>query len=161
MTTPSLSITCFTTRETVSGKSVSPPVKRSAGWFGRIPGCVGLDLGISDAALRIYVLLALQTFRGTASSIGMRELGNRTNTSPATVMRRLRELEKAGHIRTVKTANGKRSWYELTSPVFAERKNSGLLQDRKHVVKPTVSRTIRQARYFAEDQERRERGLTA
>lgn len=152
--------TCFTTRETVSAQSVSPPVKRSATWFGRVPAQVGADLSISDSALRVYVLLALQTFNGSMSSIGMRRLGKALSLSPATVMRRIQELEKAGHIKGNKAENGKRAWYELTSPVFAakspeKRVKGGSTYSRKSSLSPTV----RMARAAAANQAEREREI--
>lgn len=120
------SITCFTLGETVSAKSVSAKVKRSPLWHGRMPAAILLDPALSSDAVKLYGILALKTFQGNISSIGLRQLGKLAGMSPATAMRRLRELISTGHLKISKAGNGQRAWYELTSPVFAQKQRAGV-----------------------------------
>lgn len=120
------SITCFTQDETVLAKSVSSRVKRSPGWYGRTPASVSLDVSISSEACRVYSIMALKTFQGSVAKIGMRQLGILIGKSPATAMRRVKELVSAGHLRVSRKENGKRCWYEFTSPVFAQKQRAGI-----------------------------------
>lgn len=42
------------------------------------------------------------------------------------MMRRLRELEEAGHIEKAPAVKGKRAFYVLTSPVFGQKQRDGV-----------------------------------
>ena len=112
--------------ETVSGQSVSPKMKRSPKWYGRIPADVLLDESLSSDAVRVYGILALWVFQGDVAYIGMREIGRLSGLSPATVMRRVKELAAAKYIEVRKAETGKRSWYVMTSPVFGQKQRAGV-----------------------------------
>lgn len=110
--------------ETVSSKSVSSKVKRSgkssAPWFARVPATVALDLALSSDAVRVYTLISLDVYEGRVARVGMRQMGKILGVSAATVMRRVRELLDAGHLR-MRTESGRRAFYEVTSPVFGQK----------------------------------------
>lgn len=107
--------------ETVLSKSVSSKVKRSDGWYGRVPASVSLDLSISSDAVRVYSLLALSVYQGSVARVGMRQMGQIIGKSAATVKRRIDELIRAGHIKAKEAKSGQRAYYELLSPVFGQR----------------------------------------
>lgn len=96
-------------------------MKRSKKWYGRVPASVCLDLSLSSDCLRVYTVMTLWVFQGNVAYIGMRQIGRLAKLSPATVMRRIQDLVKGGHIVVKKDENGKRSWYEFTSPVFGQK----------------------------------------
>ncbi len=110
--------------ETVSGKSVSSRVKRSdvrsALWWARVPASVALDPAISSDAVRVYTLISLDVYEGRVARVGMRQMGKILDVSAATIMRRVKELLAAGHIR-MRTEAGRRAFYEVTSPVFGQK----------------------------------------
>jgi hypothetical protein len=112
--------------ETVSAKSVSSRVKRFPQWYGRVPLEVSSDSSISSDCVRVYSLIVLGAFQGNVVYIGMRQIATLSGMSPATVMRRIRELESAGHLVVKKDSAGKRSWYELTSPVFGQKQRANV-----------------------------------
>ncbi len=107
--------------ETVSSKSVSSKVKRSAKWYGRVPASVSLDLSISSDAVRVYSLLALSVYQGSVARVGMRQIGQIMGKSAATIKRRIDELVNAGHIKANAGKLGERAYYELLSPVFGQK----------------------------------------
>ncbi len=115
------SITCFTQDETLLANSVSTKMKRSPRWFGKLPAAVVLDKRLSSDAVRVYAVLTLKTMKGTVATLGMRHLGSLIGLSPATVMRRLKELVAAGHLTHLPVGKGKRGRYEFTSPCFDAR----------------------------------------
>lgn len=88
-------------------------------WFGRTDADALLDPGLHSDAKVILGILSLKTLSGGRSSIGVRALGRFIGKGRSTVQRRIADLVVHGDIRIGKTANGQRSWYELTSPVFA------------------------------------------
>lgn len=112
----------FQHSETVSDKSVSRKLKR----YGRIPMNLLLDKSVSSEAVRIYGILAASVFQGNVATIGMRRIGALIGKSPATVMRRLRELTEATHIKPGQRKNGQRAFYVLTSPVFGQKQRAGV-----------------------------------
>lgn len=83
--------------------------------------------------------MALWVFQGNVVYIGMRQLSKLTGLSPATVMRRIRDLVDAGHLAVKKDVNGKRSWYELLSPVFAQKQVDGMDETVSYPQKRLVS----------------------
>lgn len=108
--------------ETVSTKSVSSKVKRSDGWWGRVPASVLLDLTINSDAVRVYALLTLSVYEGSVARVGMRQMGKIMGKSAATIGRRIGELVAAGHLTIdAKRKNGQRGYYRLTSPVFGQK----------------------------------------
>lgn len=109
----------FQHSETVS---VSSKVKR----YGRIPMEILVDLSLNSEAVRVYGMLASSVFQGNVATVGMRRIGKLIGKSPATVMRRLRELEAAGHIKVPPQRLGQRGFYELLSPVFAQKQRAGI-----------------------------------
>lgn len=88
--------------------------------FGRLPADLVVDARLSDSAVRVYAVLALQVFSGNVSAIGIRQLCRVMARGPETILKELRILEQFGHIRATKGENGRRSRYELTSPVFGK-----------------------------------------
>lgn len=108
--------------ETVSTQKRFIKVKRSDGWYGRVPASVLLDLTISSDAVRVYALLTLSVYQGRIARVGMRQMGKIMGKSAATVKRRIAELTMAGHLKADdKRKNGQRGCYELTSPVFGQK----------------------------------------
>ncbi len=113
--------------ETVSAKSVAAKMKRSAIWYGRVPASVSLDMSISSDAARVYSILSLNTYQGNTSALGMRQLGKLMKKSAATMMRRVDELIKAGHLKVSETeANGRRAIYVFTDPCFGQKQRAGM-----------------------------------
>lgn len=107
-------------RETVSGRSVSSKVKHSSRWFARVPATVALDPALSSDAVRVFSLISLDVYEGRVARVGMRQMGRILGVSAATIMRRVKELLAAGHLR-MSTEKGKRAFYEATSPVFGQK----------------------------------------
>ena len=90
-------------------------------WYGRIPVEV-LTAPISDRAIRIYGILAAHVFEANAAYIGVRRLASLIpGASKSQIHRRLKELEDAGLISVSRQSKGRRSFYSLTSPVFAQK----------------------------------------
>lgn len=110
--------------ETVSSQSVSSKLKRSPRWHGRTPAAILLDPRLDSLAVRIFGVMSLHVWQGNIAYIGMRLLAQLVGASPATVSRRIQALKDCGYI-TSKPVNGKRSFYELTSPVFGEKQRDG------------------------------------
>lgn len=119
------SITCHAQSVTVSAKSVTSRAGRSPKWHGRVPADVSLDLSVSSDAVRIYAILALKTFQGNISTIGLRQIGKLIGRSRTTIQRRVQELVNAGHVAVSDADNGQRSHYELLSPVFGQKQRTG------------------------------------
>ena len=84
------------------------------------------DKSINSEAVRVYGNLAISVFQGNIARIGMRQIGGFIGRSPATVMRRLHELESAGHIKAAARKRGQRAFYELLSPVFGQKQRAGI-----------------------------------
>lgn len=126
----------FQHSETVS---VSSKVKR----YGRIPMELLLDRAVNSGAVRVYGLLASSVFQGNVATVGMRRIGKLIGKSPATVMRRLRELEAAGHIKTSPQRSGQRGFYELTSPVFSQKQRAWI---EEIISSPSRGRRLASAR---------------
>jgi len=120
------SITCPTQSETVSAKSVTSKMGRSPLWHSRVPASVLLDLRISDRAVRVYSVLALKTYQGNIASIGCRQLSDLIGVGRMSAHRAVKELIAAGYVKAGGSGNGQRAWYELTSPVFAQKQRSGV-----------------------------------
>lgn len=114
------SITCFTQSETVYEKSVSSKVKRSPRWHSKAPASVSLDKSLSSDAKVVYFVMGLKT-KDCHCTVGMRYLGKLLNLSAATVMRRVDELVRAGHLERIPVASGQRAQYRFTSPAFLIR----------------------------------------
>lgn len=89
--------------------------------YGRIPREVLADRSLSAEAKVVYACLALTTFQGSVAYIGQRLIGEILGCSQASVSRRLRELERAGHIKQNDVGRGRRSFWELTSQVFGQK----------------------------------------
>jgi len=108
--------------ETVQTESVSYGVKR----YGRIPTTVLMDSELSSDAARVFGMLMADTFEGNVATMGMRKIAQLLSVSPATIMRRIHELEARGHIKKAKCENGKRAFYMATSPVFGQKQRDGI-----------------------------------
>ena len=70
--------------------------------------------------------MALKTFQGNIASIGVRQLGEILGICRMSVQRAIKELLETGDLKARETGNGQRAWYELTSPVFAQKQRSGV-----------------------------------
>lgn len=96
--------------------------KRSRNFrYGRIPDDLLADKSISDRAVRLYGIMAMYTFEGNVVSIGIRKMASVLGSGNATALRMVRSLEAGGYILIQAGVNGRRSFYELTSPVFAQK----------------------------------------
>ncbi|OFX13215.1 MAG: hypothetical protein A2Z18_11145 [Armatimonadetes bacterium RBG_16_58_9] len=115
-----LSITCHTQDGTVSAKSVTLRMGRCPKWYGRVPASISLDMALSDRAVRVYSILALKTYQGNIATFGSRQLGELIGVSRMSALRAIKELVAVGHLKA-STKNGSRAFYELTSPVFAQK----------------------------------------
>ncbi len=105
------------------------------------------DTSISYRSRVIYSFLAGCAFDGPRVRVGQRYIAEAVGTSQPSVNRSLRELAAAGHLEPILGPSGKRSAYDLKSPVFsytrARRYAGGLTS------------TVRAARAWAEvDDER-------
>jgi DNA-binding transcriptional MocR family regulator len=89
--------------------------------YARIPVEVLFDSRISDQAKLVYCALAMSVFQGSVAFIGQRLIADRFGVSQSTVSRRLRELEKVGHIRRMAGKRGYRAHWALTSVVFGQK----------------------------------------
>lgn len=119
------SITCPTQGGTVTAKSVTSKMGRSPLWHSRVPAAVSLNLEISDRAVRVYSVLALKTYQGNIASIGLRQLARLIGVGRMSAQRAVKELIAVGHVKIQEGASGQRAWYELTSPVFAQKQRAG------------------------------------
>jgi hypothetical protein len=120
------SITCNTLSVTLSAKSVTSKALRSPKWHARTPAVVLLDKSISCEAKVAYGILALTTWQGKLSSLGLRELGRLMGKSQMSAKRYMDELVKAKAIGRHTEKSGKRAWYEFTSPVFGQKQRAGV-----------------------------------
>ena len=89
--------------------------------YARIPRDVLIDRGIGADAKLVYAVMAMTVFHGRVAWVGQRLIGEMLGLSQATVHRRLKELEGAGHIRRMAEGVGKRTHWELVSPVFSQK----------------------------------------
>ena len=92
---------------------------RSPFWFSRVPADIGLDTGLSDAAARAYMIMALYVGKTSRTSVGMRRLGKLMKRSGPSAANWISELESRGYLKRKQGANGRRNTYEFTSPVFS------------------------------------------
>lgn len=77
------------------------------------------DKRLSPVARVIYSFLAGCAFDGSRVRVGQRFVAESLGTSRMTVNRSLQALAKAGHLETILGPSGKRSAYNLKSPVFS------------------------------------------
>lgn len=89
--------------------------------YGRIPDEILTDARLSHAAVRLYGIMAMYAYEGNVVTLGIRKMAAMRHVGLATVHRLLKILKDCGHIATDRPASGKRSFYELTSPVFAQK----------------------------------------
>jgi hypothetical protein len=107
--------------ETLSGKSVPSSVRH----YGRVPETVYLDLALSDSAVRVYAILAAGTRQGNVATLGMRKLADMLGVGRSTINRRISQLVSLGHLKP-SNSQGKRAFYELTSPVFGQKQRDDI-----------------------------------
>ena len=110
--------TCTTQGGTLSEQSVSRKVVRSPKWWAMFPASVLLDKRLNSESARIYGILALTRRQKKYSVLGVRQIALLLGRSKTTVMKRLKELVKLGHLERVPGKNGSRGVYCLSSPVF-------------------------------------------
>ncbi len=114
--------------------------------YAKVPMEVLTDTRISWRARVVYSFLAGCAFEGSRVRVGQRFIGEAVGASQPSVNRSLRELVKAGHLEAITGPAGKRSSYDLKSPVFsytrARRYAGGLTS------------TVRAARAWAEQNDR-------
>ena len=89
--------------------------------YARLPREVLIDSAVSSDAKIVYAVLAMSTFQGSVAYVGQRFIGELLGMSQSTVSRRLKELERAGHVVHAPDSRGKRAHWELTSPVFGQK----------------------------------------
>ncbi len=77
------------------------------------------DTTISYRARVVYAFLAGCAFDGPRVRVGQRFIAEAVGSSLGSVNNSLKELAKAGHLEPVLGACGKRSAYDLKSPVFS------------------------------------------
>jgi hypothetical protein len=106
--------------------------------YARIPRDVLIDREIGSDAKLVYAVLAMSVFQGSVAWVGQRYIGETLGLSQATVCRRLKELEGAGHIRRKTGGVGKRALWELMSPVFSQKQG----QERVIVSAPSGARRM-------------------
>lgn len=98
------------------------------GGWARVPVEVIVDRRVKGTALRVYALMAAALrYTGTVS-IGMRLISRKTGIAVRNVARAIKELEAAGHIKTVPKDRGYRGSYILTAKVFHEKQGKANLK---------------------------------
>ena len=98
-------------------KSVKDEVCRFPRWYAKDPASVCLDQNLSDASVRTYDVMALQT-KGGVGSIGLRYLGRLRGRSRETVRLHIKELVAKGYLEALPVGNGQRASYRFTSPAY-------------------------------------------
>lgn len=110
--------------------------------YAKVPMQVITDSSVSWRARVVYSFLAGCAFEGSRVRVGQRFIAESVGTSQPSVNRSIKELVTAGHLEAVPGPSGKRSEYDLKSPVFsytrARRFTGGL------------SATVRAAKAWAE-----------
>ena len=89
--------------------------------YGRVPDEILTDKSVSHAAVRLYGIMAMYVFEGNVVSLGMRKMAALMHVGIGTIHRLLAKLKQSGYVISKPVANGQRSFYELTSPVFAQK----------------------------------------
>ncbi len=87
--------------------------------YAKVPMQVLTDTRISPIARVVYSFLAGCAFDGPRVRVGQRFVAESVGASQPTIHRCLKELAKAGHLEPVLGPCGKRSAYDLKSPVFS------------------------------------------
>ena len=77
-----------------------------------MPLGVSADLGLSDAAVRLFAVISAHKFKGTSLSVGQRLLGEILGWHQSKVSRVLKQLVAGGHL-IQNGLNGRRSVYSL------------------------------------------------
>ena len=111
------------------------------GQWAKIPSQVLMDRRLDLAHLRIYGAMAASVRYGFRTChMGQRLIGRLVGLSPQTVGRRIKDLIDFGHVTSTEMANGKRGFYELTSPVFevSRRANSPKSAKRRQIGQATT-----------------------
>lgn len=104
---------------------------------GRTPQQVLEDPTLHAEAKCIYGLMALWVFQGNVCKRGIRYFAQCIGKSPATAYRRIKELIAFGLITQGAVNRGKRSYYILVSPLFAQRQRA--LDEGEAVTEDLVS----------------------
>ena len=96
------------------------PVKMNRSAFGKIgPEVILDDERVTRKHLKIYWMLASAVPRGKDECwIGQRLISKHVRQSQPTVNRKIKDLERWGHVEILAGANGARSHYRLTSIAF-------------------------------------------
>lgn len=89
--------------------------------YARIPWALLMDTKITAEAKLVYAVLAGHAHQGAVASVGQRRIARMLAMGLATVSRKIAELENAAYIKTEHGGAGRRSWYELLSPVFGQK----------------------------------------
>jgi DNA-binding transcriptional ArsR family regulator len=89
--------------------------------YGRIPAEVLTSAELSHSSIRLYGIMAMYVYEGNVVTLGMRKIANMMHVGRSTVSRLLQTLVKAGFVKANPKKAGKRAFYELTSPVFAQK----------------------------------------
>ena len=113
--------------------------------YAKVPMQVLTDTSISPRARVVYSFMAGCAFDGPRVRVGQRFIAEAVGFSLGSVNHSIRELAQAGHLEPILGPSGKRSAYDLKSPVFsytrARRYAGGL------------SSTVRAAKAWAEVQD--------
>ncbi len=115
--------------------------------YAKVPMQVLTDTTISPRARVVYAFMAGCAFDGPRVRVGQRLIAEAVGFSLGSVNYSIQELARAGHLEPILGPSGKRSAYDLKSPVFSYPRA------RRYV--GGLTSTVRAARAWAEvDDER-------
>jgi DNA-binding MarR family transcriptional regulator len=92
--------------------------------YSRVPIEVLCDKRLRSLEVRVLAVLAARVWQGAVATMGKRLIARLACCSESSVLRALRNLESAGHIRRFPFQPGKRAFYELLSPVFGKKQRA-------------------------------------
>jgi len=105
------------------------------------------DTRVSLKSRVVYSFLAGCAFDGARVRVGQRFIAEAVGVSLGAVNSSLKELASAGHLEAIRGPSGKRSAYDLKSPVFS--------YTRARRFAGGLSSTVRAAKAWAEQNERK------
>lgn len=92
--------------------------------YGRTPQEILEDPEVHSESVRIYGLMAMWVFQGNVVKKGVRYFAKCIKKSPATALRRIRQLIELGLVKQGAVNPGERAYYVLVSPLFAKKQRA-------------------------------------